>query len=170
MRTRRDIFLAAAAATALPVLPVLNAQQHQHAAETPPAARKPYTPKFFTRAEYALVSQVAERIIPRTTTPGAIDAGVPESIDRASALNRELGARLKKGVAQLRSEGFSEASEEKRIGMLKGIADSPFFKTVKDLAIDAYYTSRQGLTQELGWNANTFLSEFKGCTHSEHQS
>ena len=136
MRTRRDIFRAAAAATALPALPVLNAQQHRHAADTPPAARKPYTPKFFGKAEFALVAQVAECIIPRTNTPGAIDAGVPESIDRAASTNKELGARLKKGVGQLGADGFGEANEAKRVAMLKGIADSPFFKAVKDLTID----------------------------------
>ncbi len=112
---------------------------------------------------------MTELIIPRTRTPGAIDAGVPEFIDRACSRSSELGARLREGLGQLASKGFAGMDESKRAALLKGIADSPFFKAVKDLTIDGYYTSRAGLTQELGWNANTFLSEFKGCTHPEHQ-
>jgi Gluconate 2-dehydrogenase subunit 3 len=45
-----------------------------------------------------------------------------------------------------------------------------FFRLIKDLTIDGYYSSRSGLVEELGWHGNTFLSEFKGCTHPEHQS
>ena len=40
-----------------------------------------YTPVFFNKEQALLVSTLAEIIIPRTTTPGAIDAGVPAFID-----------------------------------------------------------------------------------------
>jgi hypothetical protein len=40
---------------------------------------------------------------------------------------------------------------------------------MKDMTIDRYYSSREGLSQELGWHGNTYLTEFKGCTHPEHQ-
>jgi hypothetical protein len=55
---------------------------------------------------------------------------------------------------------------------INGEKSSPlgrFFRLVKDLTVDGYHTSRPGLTDELGWKANTFLSEFKGCVHPEHQ-
>jgi hypothetical protein len=45
--------------------------------------------------------------------------------------------------------------------------DGKAFTLLKDLTIDAYYRTKAGLMQELGWNANTYLPEFKGCTH-EH--
>jgi hypothetical protein len=149
MPTRRQVVQAAAVSTALPVI---KAQS------------------FFSQAESAVLAEVTERIIPRTDTPGAIDAGVPAVIERAASRDRELGARLREGLARLASQGFAAADTSARIAMLKSIQDGPFFKTVKDLTIDAYYTSREGLTGELGWNANTFLPEFKGCTHPEHQS
>jgi hypothetical protein len=40
---------------------------------------------------------------------------------------------------------------------------------IKDLTIDGYYSSLEGLVGELGWKGNTYLPEFKGCTHPEHQ-
>jgi gluconate 2-dehydrogenase gamma chain len=40
-----------------------------------------YKPVFFTEDQARLVSELAEIIIPRTTTPGAKDAGVPNFID-----------------------------------------------------------------------------------------
>jgi len=48
-------------------------------------------------------------------------------------------------------------------------AGPQFFAVLKGAAVDAYYSTREGLNMELGWNANTFLPEFKGCTHKEHQ-
>ena len=47
--------------------------------------------------------------------------------------------------------------------------ETPFFRAMKGLTVDGYYTSEAGLTQELGWHGNSFLPEFKGCTHPEHQ-
>jgi hypothetical protein len=40
-----------------------------------------YKPKFFTDAQATLISEVAEIILPKTSTPGAKDAGVPQFID-----------------------------------------------------------------------------------------
>ncbi len=40
-----------------------------------------YKPKFFTEKQAALIGDVAEIILPKTATPGAKDAGVPQFID-----------------------------------------------------------------------------------------
>ena len=40
-----------------------------------------YKPEFFTEGQAQLVSELAEIIMPRTSTPGAKDAGVPAFID-----------------------------------------------------------------------------------------
>ncbi|NJO87405.1 MAG: gluconate 2-dehydrogenase subunit 3 family protein, partial [Lewinella sp.] len=46
------------------------------------AARPPYTPKFFSPAQYKYITQFADTVLPRTDTPGASDVGVPELIDQ----------------------------------------------------------------------------------------
>ncbi len=42
-----------------------------------------------------------------------------------------------------------------------------FFKTIKGLTADGYYTSEPGLIHDLGYRGNTVLGEFPTCVH-EH--
>jgi hypothetical protein len=42
-----------------------------------------------------------------------------------------------------------------------------FFRLVKNLTADGYYTSRIGLIEELGYSGNTMLARFPGCTVPE---
>ncbi len=147
MSTRRDLLRSiAAAATALPA-----AAQHEH----PEVAEGAYAFKVFSPEERKRVATLVDLIIPRTDTPGASDAHVPEFIDRKLSLDPVLKERFLTGL-----RGFA--------GVLKD--QDAFSKLLKDLTIDGYYTSKEGLTRELGWHGNTFVAEFKGCTHPEHQS
>ncbi len=43
-----------------------------------------------------------------------------------------------------------------------------FFRLVKNLTADGYYTSRVGLVQELGYTGNTVMARFPGCAVPEH--
>lgn len=43
-----------------------------------------------------------------------------------------------------------------------------FFRLIKNLTADGYYTSRAGLIDELGYRGNTFLPVFPQCTVPEH--
>jgi hypothetical protein len=45
-----------------------------------------------------------------------------------------------------------------------------FFFLLKDMTLDAYYASREGLVVELGYQGNTHLTRFEGCTHPDHQA
>lgn len=49
-------------------------------------------------------------------------------------------------------------------------ADVPvgFFRLLKNLTADGYYTSRVGLLDELGYKGNTALPQFPPCTVPEH--
>jgi hypothetical protein len=127
------------------------AAQHEHPDTSVPAA---YTTRVFSPDEMKRVATLVDLIIPRTDTPGASDAHVPEFIDRKLSLDAALKERFLNGLRTFD-------------GVLKD--GDPFSKLLKDLTVDGYYTSKEGLTQELGWHGNTFLTEFKGCTHADHE-
>jgi hypothetical protein len=135
------------AAAALPA-----AGQHEHPDTSVAVA---YTTRVFSEDEMRRVATLVDLIIPRTDTPGASDAHVPEFIDRKLSLDASLRERFLAGL-----RAFDGVLTE----------DNPFSKLLKGLTVDGYYTSKEGLTQELGWHGNTFLAEFEGCTHPEHQS
>ena len=140
--TRRDLLKSiAAAATALPA-----AGQHEHPDTTPSVA---YKVKVLTADQLRRVAALVDQIIPRTGTPGASDAHVPEFIDRKLSLDPNLKARF---LAALRD--FD--------GVLKD--GDPFSKLLKDMTIDGYYTSKEGL-KELDYRGNSFYSESPGCVH-----
>jgi hypothetical protein len=168
--TRRQALILIASA------PCVSAQEHshEHAADPPPAPTA-YKPRTLTPAEMKLLGRLSDIIIPRTDTPGASDAGVPETIDRRLAASPDLAASFRRGLSLLDPQ-FAAFEPERQIAILTKMSQAPdtdqgrFFRLLKELTIDGYYTSRAGLVEELGWHGNTFLTEFKGCTHPEHQA
>ena len=125
-------------------------------------------PSFLTAAELATLTVLVDAIIPRTDTPGAADAGVPAYIDRRLAANAQLAERFRAGIKALGAD-FPALSATQRTELLQSRQEDPFFQLVKGMTVDGYYTSKEGLAGELGWHGNTYLTEFKGCTHPEHQ-
>jgi hypothetical protein len=121
---------------------------------------------------------LAERIIPRTETPGAKDALVHQYIDwvlfQGEAIRRE---RFRDGLRALDQEcqaslgrRFTELGEESQDEVLSRISGEPFFQDARLLTAEGYYRSEAGMKEELGFEGNTFLAEFEGCTHDEHRS
>jgi hypothetical protein len=178
-------------------LPVLNtsllAQEHQHGAHGPAAAKAdekkaPYKAKFFSADQMALIATISELIIPTDDhSPGAIAAEVPEFID---LMISEAPAETKKtwtdGLAAMdklsqskNSAPFNKATKDQQVALLTEVSkneakpqtqEEKFFRTIKNMTIDGYYTSKIGIHDELQYKGNTYLKEFKGCTHPEHQS
>ena len=155
MPTRRDLLAGVAA------LPILGEAQ---------AADSEYQPRLFSADELALIRDLAETIIPRTDTPGAADAKVQLHVDRAmSARPAEEIAGFRRGLASV-AEGLKAGKTYTSILTELSAAKSTFFKQLKDMTIDGYYASKDGLATELGWHGYAALPEFKGCTHDEHKS
>lgn len=180
--SRRNVIKSIATAAAAAPL----AAQHVHDAPGEllqiAAAQAPYKPLFFTEAELETVRLLVDHIIPRTDTPGAADAGVHRLIDTDASRRTGMQKPWRDTLAWFDSEAqrttgktFAAASQEQQIALLTAASASStapgsrFFTIVKTAAVDYYYGTRQGLQTELGWNANTFLPDFKGCTHKEHQ-
>jgi Gluconate 2-dehydrogenase subunit 3 len=165
MSTRRSALKSiAVAAVSLPAV-----AQHQHDGAIVEIT-KAYAPKVFDTEQMKTVAGLVDLIIPRTDTPGASDARVHEYIDRALSRSAPRKTRFLAGLQELKDSNFDTLAADEKIARLNAISGTPFFKLLKDLTVDGYYTSKEGLTEELGWHGNTFLAEFKGCTHPEHQS
>lgn len=132
--------------------------------------------QYLTATELAWLASITEAIIPRTETPGAIDAGVPAFIDRRLAASPQLADAFRTGMKAFDATAhsrfgaaFPALTVPQQLELLNASADEPFVRMIKGLTIDGYYSSKEGLSQELGWHGNTYLTEFKGCTHPEHQ-
>jgi hypothetical protein len=156
--TRRETLKAIAVVGAL----------HHHAE---PPADTPYKAQFFTAAEYACVAAVAARIIPSDVTPGATEAGVAAYIDETVKNNAKLQPLYKEGIAALQNRLFVTLPAARKDAILRKLdaAKDDFWKSIRRLTIDGFYTSKVGL-KELGYTGKSFLTEFKGCTHPEHQA
>ena len=150
--------------------------QHEHGAADLVQVKKPAAPIAFSADELALTAILTDLIIPRSDTPGASDAGVPLILDAVAVKNAEFKKQWLAGLRWLNKDrDFRSLSQQEQVAILTPVSmetsstGGKFFKLAKDVTIDAYYSTREGLLTELGWHGNTFLKEFKGCTHPEHQ-
>lgn len=164
MSTRRDLLQIGAALTAVS----LTAQEHHASDNEIPAEKK--VARFFKPAEMDLLAKLVDRIIPRSDTPGGADANVHYYIDWLAHTNAKRGAQLRKDLAWIVRQKFDTADQVVLLTNWSKSSGHPkrIFQEIKDLTVDGYYGTREGLHIELGWNANTFVREFKGCTHPEH--
>ncbi|HME06675.1 MAG TPA: gluconate 2-dehydrogenase subunit 3 family protein [Bryobacteraceae bacterium] len=127
-----------------------------------PAAAEPA----FPNEDLRILARLVDIVIPRTDTPGASDVGAHLYIDRVASGDSGLHWTLEQGLAALRSQNFLQMPEGWQTTVF---VDSPLFQTIKNLTIDAYYSTKEGLVDELGYHGNTYVAEFEGCTHREHQ-
>ena len=165
--TRRDALKTVAAGLALPVAGGAAAAPLVQIAT-------PYRPRNFSSEQFRLVTTLVEMIIPATDTPGAAAAGVDRIIDETLGGDPDRRAKFRQGLARLETEKFSERDDVDRVRLLTEFSNSEgekgeFFTLLKDLTIDGYYSTEIGMVRELGYRGNTFLKEFPGCTHEEHQ-
>lgn len=195
--TRRDaIKTIGAGVGVIASLPVLGrsagAQElasHDHAHHTgqATAAAKAEPLKFFTEEENRTVIEMSERIIPADEhSPGAKAARVSEYIDLVVSESPEGTKKTwRDGLAAINKmsrdkfgKPFADSTIDQQIELLKEISknerspqtvEERFFRTIKYAAVDGYYTSEIGIHKELQYKGNSYLKEFTGCTHPEHQ-
>jgi gluconate 2-dehydrogenase subunit 3-like protein len=154
-----------------------TAPAHQHA---PPEVKS----QFFNRSDFAMISRIADLIIPETNTPGAVAAGVPAYIDLAVSRNTDQQSLVADGLRWLDTEAkkfaggrFMDLTEQQQLSILEPLCEGAddkglgrnvqFFALIKNLTVDGYYTSRAGLIDELGYRGNMARTSYPECVH-EH--
>lgn len=149
-----------------------------------------FTPTFFTPEQAAIVSELAEIILPKTTTPGAKDVGVPAFIDSfikaiySEADQEKFLADLdafNEACAETQSKNFSECDaakqkayatqvHQKAVANVGSISEGwwntakverPFILKMKELTLLGFFTSKQGATEVLQYNQSP--GPYKGC-------
>ena len=138
-------------------------------------------PKFFTPAEFAMLDELTELIIPADDhSPGARAANVAAYIDgrMAEAFEPEEPEKWRAGLQsvdalsqKMLDRTFIEASPKERMAVLSRMAENEshpktpeqiFFGELKAATARGYYTSKIGIHQEIEYKGNTLLQEFVG--------
>ena len=121
-------------------------------------AQTPAAKSYLTAAQNAIVSAAAERILPKTDTPGAIDVGVPAFIDRfyGEFLSPDDQKLLVAGLAEIESSAksansasFATLTPQQQDEVLRRVAtsqqgkDPSSFALLRSTTILGYFTSEQ---------------------------
>lgn len=148
---------------------------------------KNWKPSFLTAGQTELLDTLAELIIPETDTPGARSARVHEHIDLVLSYETdEVQQEFLKGLAEVDrlsavryEKAFVRLSAEDQEALLSRLANPEpddrkegaghrFFRDLRRRTVFAYYTSREGIHQELAYQGKQVLAEWEGCPHPGH--
>jgi hypothetical protein len=119
---------------------------------------------FFTDEEFDLVTQIADALLPKTSTPGAVEAGVPYFLDLVikNCMDSRDQQLIREGLHHLnaRYDGkFSSLSPEEKIRAIQQTDEASFreghdeawFRIFKKLATIGFFTSQEGMTRALNY-------------------
>ncbi len=136
---------------------------------------------YFSPAQRKLVAAIAQTIIPRTDSPGAIDAGVPHFIELMVAQWLNDGERsifnaglkdIETRIPEEHGKAFDELDGDRQLAVLEAleaaasdspwyvqgnirrafISDAPFICQIKELTAWGFFTSEVGATTVLRYN------------------
>jgi len=171
--SRREMILATAAVLVTPLL-----QGRDVTAQSMALAAG----KFLTPAEYALLEELSELIIPADDhSPGARAAGVAGYIDGrlAESLEPDWQAQWRSGLQaveglsrELNGKPMLEATADQRIAVLTRLAAGEsdpktpaehFFRELKGWTVRGYYSSKIGIHLDQQYKGNVYQrGEFAG--------
>src|SRR5258708_11605867 len=162
--SRREMIAATAAALVTPLLPGVAA--------TPPAAVG-VPGKFLTAAEFAMLDELTELIIPADDhSPGAraaavstyIDGRLAESLEPHWQANWRTRLQAVDGLSrELNAKPFLEATSDQRVAVLTRMAAAEqdpkteperFFGELNRWTVRAYYTPKIGCHLDQDYNTN----------------
>ncbi len=185
---RRQWLKTSATVLGASLLPLSGVPSELAQAETAPAASQgkagetKSATRFFTPAQYTLVEELSETIIPADNHSGGAKAAkvadyieqvLRESSDDNQRTTWREGLRLIDLMSQhYNGKSFVDSSSEERVTVLTVLSDNDhltdlpevrFFGELKHLTIRGYYTSKIGIHDELEYKGNRMLPQYVGC-------
>ena len=158
--TRREAIQRAVALLGVAIAPSILAgvARAQAAATSAAGTGAAGRPVHLTPAQFAIVAAAAERILPRTDTPGAIDVGVPAFVDLmvGEFMTAEEKRLFIDGLAEV--DAASQAAHRRafvqvepaqqdmllrRIAEVSQAKERTFFHQLRELTLLGYFTSEQ---------------------------
>ena len=157
----------------------LTEEQEVYLATAPDFTATPVN--YFTPPQREIIAAMVEVIIPRTDTPGAIDAGVPIFVELMVAhwLNEEETAIFNAGLTDMEvripadfGQAFQALAPEQQLEVMEAledeasgspwydfgnvqrdfVSDAPFICQLKELTVWGFFTSREGGSQVLRYD------------------
>jgi Gluconate 2-dehydrogenase subunit 3 len=169
----------------LPAAPAPPETLPPQAPPAPPQAKPSEatsTARFFTPAQHTLVEELSETIIPADAHSGGaraakvadfIEQTLRQSVDDNQKSTWREGLRLIDLMSQhYNGKSFVDSTANERIAVLTILSDNDhmtdvpevrFFRELKRLTTEGYYTSKIGIHDELEYKGNRILMEYVGC-------
>jgi gluconate 2-dehydrogenase gamma chain len=146
-----------------------------------------FVPAFFNEELALVIADLAEAILPRTTTPGAKDVGVPVFIDNfvreiyskadqdkflsdLDEFNKGGGSKKFSESSSAEQKQYAEVVHSKAMVGVGPISEGwwntakserPFILKMKELTILGFFTSKQGASEVLQYNQSP--GPYRGC-------
>jgi gluconate 2-dehydrogenase gamma chain len=131
--------------------------------------------KFFKGRQNDIVTAIADVLIPRTDTSGALDAGVPAFIDAVmvDVYPKDAQQRFGAGIDDFATAGgkaFLDQDVTQRAATVQQAIDAaltgehkdkPFILVARELTLLGFYTSRVGITENMEYVAVPTV--YHGC-------
>jgi len=171
-------------ASLLPMPMVSEVAQAETAAETPKenTGETRSSARFLTPAQYILVDELTETIIPADSHSGGAKAAkvveyieqvLQESVEEERRAEFQEGLRLVDLMSRHYSgKSFVESDSKQRVSILTILSENEamtelpevrFFRELRALTIRGYYTSKIGIHDDLDYKGNRMIVEYVGC-------
>lgn len=154
----------------------LSKEQHRHLASAANYNKSKVT--LLSKEQRAIIAAMTDIVIPRTETPGAVDAGVPQFIELMASdwFNDQEKSIFMTGIIELETRipkeygaSFDKLTTKQQLSIMEDmedaasdadwysfanvlrefISDAPFICQIKELTIWGFFTSEIGATQAL---------------------
>lgn len=181
---RRDVMSALLAISATGALSACKKGEASEPVKSGESAEFAASGQFLSKSEMARLSVLCDIIIPTTDTPGAVAAGVPQTLQGLLSewatdemrVDWRVGLKsIYSKLTQLSGAVFTQLSTEDKFSAVKALDDLAFsdqaseadaktlaqYKDMKSTIATAYYMSEIGASVELRYEA--VPGEWRGC-------